>query len=194
MGNAASLDNETSLKLALKRSKTVLKPDPSRVLLRQFEPGDARRIIGIIERIMAVPEAMVGPLLEQVSADFAQRHLQLRQRFLDRFEQLRELIPAQAEFSTQRRLLIGAYFLAEYALESAALFSPSMVQHPDQTGLPEGAVRFVLSLRATGEGHISSITFRSGVVHRDLRIEVDPVGRLLTEPRQIANTVYERPL
>ncbi len=107
---------------------------------------------------------------------------------------LRELVPAHAEFSAQRKLLIGAYFLAEYALESAALFSPSMVQHPDQTGLPEGAVRFVLSLRATGEGHISSITFRSGVVHRDLRIEVDPVGRLLTEPRQIANTVYEGPL
>src|ERR1700678_4268996 len=194
MGNAAALENGTSLKLALKRSKTVLKPDPSRVLLRQFEPGDARRIIGIIGRIMAVPEEMVGPLLEQVSEVFAQRHLHLRQRFLDRFEQLRELVPAHAEFSTQRRLLIGAYFLAEYALESAALFSPSMVQHPDQTGLPEGAARFILSLRATGEGHISSITFRSGIVHRDLRIEVEPVGNLLTEPRQIANTVYEGPL
>jgi predicted GH43/DUF377 family glycosyl hydrolase len=194
MGNATALENGTALALTLKRSKTVLRPDASRVLLRQFEPGDARRIIGIIERIMAVPEAMVGPLLEQVSTDFAQRHLHLQQRFLDRFEQLRELVPAHAEFSTQRRLLIGAYFLAEYALESAALFSPSMVQHPDQMGLPEGAVRFILSLRATGEGHISSITFRSGIVHRDLRIEVDPAGNLLTEPRQIANTVYERPL
>ncbi len=96
--------------------------------------------------------------------------------------------------SEQRRLLIGSYFLAEYSLESAALFSPSMVPHPDQTGLPGGAVRFILSLRATGEGHISSITFRSGIVHRDLRIEVDPAGNLLTEPRQIANTVYEGPL
>ena len=110
--------------------------------------------------------------------DFAQRHLHLQQRFLDRFEQLRELMPAQAEFSSHRRLLIGSYFLAEYSLESAALFSPSMVPHPDQTGLPEGAVRFVLSLRATGEGHISSVTFRSGIVHRDLRIEVDPAGEL----------------
>ena len=194
MGNATALENGTALALNLKRSKTVLRPDPSRVLLRQFEPGDARRIIGIVERIMAVPEAMVGRLLDQVSESFAQRHLQLQQRFMDRFEQLRELMPAHAEFSTQRKLLIGAYFLAEYALESAALFSPSMVQHPNQTGLPEGAVRFILSLRATGEGHISSITFRSGIIHRDLRIEVDPAGRLLTEPRQIANTVYQRPL
>jgi predicted GH43/DUF377 family glycosyl hydrolase len=89
---------------------------------------------------------------------------------------------------------MGSYFLAEYSLESAALFSPSMVPHPDQTDLPGGAVRFILSLRATGEGHISSITFRSGIVYRDLRIELDPAGNLLTEPRQIANTVYEGPL
>ncbi len=99
-----------------------------------------------------------------------------------------------AEFSHHRRLLIGSFFLAEYALESAALFSPSMVEHPDQANLPQGAVRFVLSLRATGEGHISSITFRSGIVHRDLRIEVEPAEGLLTEPRQIANTIYEGPL
>jgi len=188
------MGNGTALALPLTRSKTILRPDPSRVLLRQFEPGDARRISGIIERIMALPEAEVGALLEQVYAGFAQRHLNLQQRFLDRFEQLRALLPAHAEFSNQRRLLIGSYFLAEYALESAALFSPSMVPHPDQAGLPGGAVRFVLSLRATGEGHISSITFRCGVIHRDLRIEVDAAAGLLTEPQQIANTVYEGPL
>jgi predicted GH43/DUF377 family glycosyl hydrolase len=186
--------NGTAVALSLKRSQTILRPDPSRVLLRQFEPGDARRISGIIDRIMAVPESMVGALLEQVCVDFSQRHLNLRQRFLDRFEQLWELMPSGVEISALRRLLIGSYFLAEYSLESAALFSPSMVPHPDQTGLPAGAVRFILSLRATGEGHISSITFRCGIVHRDLRIEVDPAGGLLTEPRQIANTVYERPL
>jgi predicted GH43/DUF377 family glycosyl hydrolase len=103
-------------------------------------------------------------------------------------------MPANAIISEQRRLLIGSYFLSEYSLESAALFSPSMVEHPDQTGVPAGAVRFVISLRATGEGHISSITFRSGIIHRDLRIEVDPACNLLTEPRQIANTIYEGPL
>ena len=80
------MGNGTALAIPLKRSKTVLRPDPSRVLLRRFDPGDARRMSGIIERIMAVPEARVGPLLEQVSADFSQRHLNLKQRFLDRFE------------------------------------------------------------------------------------------------------------
>ena len=134
------------------------------------------------------------PLLEQVYADFAQRHLNLKERLLDRFDQVQAFLPAGVKFSHQRQLLIGSYFLAEYALESAALFSPSMVPHPDQAGLPEGAIRFVLSLRATGEGHISSITFRCGVIHRDLRIEVEAAAGLLTEPRQVANTVYERPL
>jgi predicted GH43/DUF377 family glycosyl hydrolase len=148
----------------------------------------------IIERIMAVPETEVGGLLAQVSADFAQRHLHMWRRFMERFEELGELLPEGVEISDQRRLLMGSYFLAEYSLESAALFSPSMVLHPDQTDLPGGAVRFILSLRATGEGHISSITFRSGIVHRDLRIELDPAGNLLNEPRQIANTVYEGPL
>ena len=184
----------TALAMPLKRSTTILRPDPSRVLLRQFDPGDGQRIRGIIDRIAAIPEEHVEPLLEKVYEDFAGRHLNLPQRFLARFEQVRTLLPVQAEFSGHRRLLIGSFFLAEYALESAALFSPSMVPHPDQTGLPEGAMRFVLSLRATGEGHISSITFRCGIVYRDLRIEVESAAGLLTEPQQIANTVYEGPL
>jgi hypothetical protein len=98
------------------------------------------------------------------------------------------------EISEQRRLLIGSYFLAEYSLESAALFNPSIVPHPDQTGLPDGALRFILSLRATGEGHISSITFRTGIIHPDQRIEVFPPAGFLTEPRQIPNPQYEKAL
>ena len=98
------------------------------------------------------------------------------------------------EISEPRRLLIGSYFLAEYSLESAALFNPSIVPHPDQTGLPTGALRFILSLRATGEGHVSSITFRTGIIHRDQRIEVLPASGFLTEPRQIPNPRYEKGL
>ncbi|MEA2262752.1 MAG: hypothetical protein QOJ51_5577 [Acidobacteriaceae bacterium] len=188
------MGNGTALAIPLKRSKTVLRPDPSRVLLRRFDPGDAQRMSRIIERVLAVPEERVGLLLKQVSADFSQRHLDLRQRISDRFEELQDLLTKDAAITQQRRLLISSYFLSEYSLESAALFSPSMVPHPDQRDLPPGAVRFILSLRATGEGHISSITFRCGIVHSDLRIEVDPAGSLLTEPRQIANTVYDGPL
>jgi predicted GH43/DUF377 family glycosyl hydrolase len=143
---------------------------------------------------MSIPEDRVGLLLDEVSAEFSQRHQHIRELFLERFERVRELMLTDEELSEQRRLLIGSYFLAEYSLESAALCNPSIVPHPDQTDLPPGALRFILSLRATGEGHISSITFRTGVVHPDQRIEVFTPTGFLTEPRQIPNPLYEKAL
>ena len=182
------------MSIHLKRTPTILEPDQSRVLLRPFSPGNPERIAMIIARILAIPEDGVGAILNAVSAEFSERHQQIRTLFLGRFEQVRELAATNGELSEQRRLLIGSYFLAEYSLESAALFNPSIVPHPDQTGLPSGALRFILSLRATGEGHISSITFRTGVIHPDQRIEVDKPGNFLTEPSQIPNPLYEKGL
>jgi predicted GH43/DUF377 family glycosyl hydrolase len=182
------------MSIHLKRTGTVLNPDQSRVLLRPFSPGGPERVARIIARIMALPEDRVRRLLDEVSAEFSQRHQKIHNLFLERFEQVRESLPNVEEVSKQRRLLIGSYFLAEYSLESAALFNPSIVPHPDQTGLPAGALRFILSLRATGEGHISSITFRTGIIHPDLQIEVLPATDFLTEPRQIPNPRYEKAL
>lgn len=178
----------------LRRTSTVLKPDQSRVLLRPFSPGDSQRVGGIIARILSLREELVGPLLDEISAEFSQRHPRIHERFLERFEQVREMLLSDAELSEQRCLLIGSYFLAEYSLESAALFNPSPVPHPDQADLPAGALRFILSLRATGEGHISSITFRTGIIHPDHRIEVMPPAGFLIEPRQIPNPLYEKAL
>jgi len=178
----------------LKRTATVLKPNQSRVLLRPFNPGDHRRVSGIIGRIMSLPEDQVCALLSEISAEFSQRHQEIRKVFLERFEQVREPLPADEQLSDERRQLIGSYFLAEYSLESAALFNPSMVPDPDQTGLPAGSLRFILSLRATGEGHISSITFRTGIIHPDHRIEVATPSGFLTEPRQIPNPLYGKGL
>ena len=143
---------------------------------------------------MLLPENQVGPLLNEISAEFSQRHQQIRESFQERFEQVRDLVLTDEEISEQRQLLIGSYFVCEYSLESAALFNPSIVPHPDQSDLPSGALRFVLSLRATGEGHISSITFRTGIVHADHRIEVLPPTGFLTEPRQIRNARYDKAL
>jgi len=182
------------MSIGLKRTATILNPDQSRVLLRPFSPGGPGRVAGIIARIMALPEDGVGRLLDEVSAEFSQRHQQIRTLFLQRYEQIRESLGMVEEVSRQRQLLIGSYFLAEYSLESAALFNPSIVPHPDQTGLPSGALRFVLSLRATGEGHISSITFRTGIIHADQRIEIIPATGFLTEPHQIPNPLYEKAL
>src|SRR5579864_5115578 len=178
----------------LKRTDTIIKPDQSRVLLRPFSPGGSERMARIIGRIMALPEDRVSQLLDEVSADFSQRHKPIRNLFLRRFEEVRESMTTVEGVSEPRRLLIGAYFLAEYSLESAALFNPSIVPHPDQTGLPTGALRFILSLRATGEGHISSITFRTGVIHPDQRIEVCKPAGFLIESRQVPNPVYEKGL
>src|SRR5690242_18176890 len=180
------------MSIDVKRKAIILKPDQSRVLLRPFSPGDPQRIGRVIRRIAALSEDRVEPLLNEVSAEFSQRHEQIRNLFLERFEQIRELAGINEEISEQRRLLIGSYFLAEYSSESAALFNPSIVPHPDQTELPRGSLRFILSLRATGEGHISSITFRTGVVHADHGIEVATASGFLTEPRQVPNALYEK--
>ena len=176
------------------RHNLVLAPDPSRVLLRSFVPGGPHRMSAIAGRILAIPEESVGGLLEQVTAEFATRHQGLRGLFLERFEQVSEFLPTGAAPTEDRRLLIGAYFLTEYSVESAALFNPSITPHPDQSGMAPGALRFVLSLRATGEGHISSITFRTGVIHADGRIEIATPAGLLIEPRQIPNPLYARGL
>jgi predicted GH43/DUF377 family glycosyl hydrolase len=143
---------------------------------------------------MAIPEPRVGPLLDEVMEEFFGRHRQISKLLMDRFEKVRYLLVPGDEVSEKRRLLIGSYFVAEFSLESAALFNPSIVPHPDQSDVPRGALRFILSLRATGEGHVSSITFRTGMIHADHRIEVSPPSGLLTEPRQIPNLSYEKAL
>jgi predicted GH43/DUF377 family glycosyl hydrolase len=176
------------------RTTTLLKPIQSRVLLRPFTPGDFHRISGIVARIMLLPEERVAPLLKEVSAEFSQRHDRITEVFQERFEQICEMLSPAPEATAQRQLLIGAYFMAEYSLESAALFNPSIVPHPDQANLPTGALRFILSLRAVGEGHVSSITFRTGVIQPDNRIDVETAEEVLTEPRQIPNLRYEKAL
>jgi len=176
------------------RDVTILRPDQARVLLRPFSPGDSRRVDGIIDRILAIPEDRVHGLLEEICVEFSERHQDIRHIFLERFAQIKEILLTDEFLSEERRMLIGSYFLAEYSLESAALFNPSIVLHPDQSGLEAGAVRFVLSLRATGEGHISSITFRTGIIHADNRIEVFKAGGFLSEPHQVPNPLYKKSL
>ena len=131
---------------------------------------------------MSVSDRQVAVLLADVMREFQGRHQRLHNYFLERFESVRRHLLTDETLSEERRLLIGAYFTNEYSLESAALFNPSMVWHPDQRGMPTGTRRFVLSLRATGEGHISSITFRSGTVDAQNRIKVDEPTRFVTTP------------
>jgi predicted GH43/DUF377 family glycosyl hydrolase len=172
----------------------TLTPDRSRVLLRPFQPasGDiARRIIG---RILALSDEEAAHQLDLVLGEFEDRHEHLEQLLRDRFIEVRRYLDGAREPSPARQVLIGSCFTHEYSPESAALFNPSIVPHPDQGGLQQGALRFILSLRATGEGHISSITFRVGMVSAQNRITLKPPVPFVREPEGLPNPHYVREL
>jgi predicted GH43/DUF377 family glycosyl hydrolase len=183
---------ERTILLNVTRTGIVLKPDPARVLFRPFNPQGDDRPLRLIARILALPEPEVVELLAQVTTEFKTRHQRLLDYFLVRYEYVRRLLPTDQPLSNERKFLIGAYFTHEYSLEAAALFNPSIVPHPDQTGLPAGALRFVLSLRATGEGHISSISFRTGTIDGHGQIQVDTPSRFVTTPDHIPPTSYNK--
>ena len=143
---------------------------------------------------MALSESEVRSSWEQVQGEFGDRHPKINEFLKLRFEQARPFLNTHEKISEERELLLGAHFSHEYSLEAAALFNPSIVPHPDQSGLPDGSLRFILSLRATGEGHISSITFRTGVLDIRDSITISPATRYCLEPAQVASAFYEKRL
>lgn len=178
----------------VRKSDVILKPNNARVLFRPFDPTSPERYMKILARVMMLSEDETEHLLRNVLQEFGERHVELQQFFLHRFEQVRHHLLTDSPLSLNRRLLIGSFFTQEYSLESAALCNPSIVWHPDQTNLVDGAGRFILSLRATGEGHISSIVFRSGTVSATGVIRLDDPGRYVTPPDQVPNAQYDKPL
>ncbi len=176
------------------RTQLTLRPDPGRVLARPLNLANDQRARTICRRVMALPEAEVHALLEQVQAEFGDRHPETRAFLKRRFEEVRHCVVPGQDCSEQRELLLGAYFTHEYSLEAAALFNPSIVPHPDQSDLPPGSLRFILSLRATGEGHISSITFRTGFLGANGEITINEPTRYSLEPVQVPNAAYEKGL
>ena len=176
------------------RTRIVIKPDYKRVVYRPFTILSEERIIKIIGRILTLSEKEVKKELRQVITEFEIRHQRLRNFFFNRFEEMKTHLITDQVLSEERKLLIGAYFTQEYSMESAALFNPSMVWHPDQSELPEGSRRFILSLRATGEGHLSSITFRSGIIDKENEITISTPTRYVTTSENITNPVYEKKL
>ena len=185
----------------IRRQSLELRPDARRVLLRPFmasvvvkptghaEPS--RRLLDILARVLLLDDAAVEATLENVLHEFHDRHEDIRAIFLDRFNKMAPLLPVDREVNEARKLLIGSYFTNEYSLESSALFNPSIVAAPDQSGLAPGELRFILSLRATGEGHISSITFRSGTAAADGTVRLDSVSRFVHSPRPEPAAGYE---
>jgi predicted GH43/DUF377 family glycosyl hydrolase len=176
----------------LNRQALYLRPDPARVVVRPFKPAteprdlnptDKSRANHIVDRVLALDPATAASLLEEVLENFQGRHRNLIEKFEERATEMEEAFAPHTSFTVDQRRLVGAYFLHEYSFEAAALFNPSIVAHPDQTGAPKGGVRFILSLRAVGEGHVSSLTFRSGSVAADGNVSIDPSVRLAAVPQ-----------
>jgi predicted GH43/DUF377 family glycosyl hydrolase len=180
--------------LDVERLPVTLASDIRRVITRFFDPGGEARISSIVVRILALSGGQVDRLLEEVFEKFRARHGDIASVFDENYRAGMAMIGISDDLSHNRRLLIGSYLTAEYSIESAALFNPSIVAHHDQRKVPDGAVRFIMSLRATGEGHVSSIVFRSGTITADHQIQIDPCGRHTRPVRVVPDKLYEKSL
>ena len=178
--------------ITIRRHEITLVPESGRVLIRPFIPSHIQRITTIIGRALALSEEDTVLGLEAMLQEFDARHLDIESPLLANFERVAPQVFTQRPLSRARKLLIGALFSGEYALESAALFNPSIVPHPDQAGVPEGGLRFIMSLRAVGEGHISSIEFRTGLIAPDGGLQLDPISRFITVPDIDPNPSYRK--
>jgi predicted GH43/DUF377 family glycosyl hydrolase len=132
--------------------------------------------------VLSLDDAELHTELDRVVSSLSERHRDVEEVLLRRVAEIEGVTIDQAAIGRERSLLIGAYFSEEYSFESAALFNPSMVLHSDQSGLPDGAVRFAMSLRGIGEGHVSSVTFRRGIWGADGEVAIDPPSSIVVSP------------
>lgn len=166
----------------VRRADLILNPDSSRVLAMLYLPGQeiiddgVSRADAVIERVLGMTEEEVSTILGETIGRFDERHFDLRADLAENYARVAHRLPRVADLTRDRRELIGAYFTKEYSIEGAALFNPSIVVDPDQSGLGEGELRFIMSLRAVGEGHISTIEFRTGVIKGE-SVSIDDPGR-----------------
>jgi predicted GH43/DUF377 family glycosyl hydrolase len=180
------------------RAPLRLLPDARRVITVPFVPGeempggDSRAVV-VTERILAMDDADVTATLAEVRQRFAHRHRDLEATWKSHFGLAAHHFEKSGDVAAERALLIGAYFTREVSVEAAALFNPSLVAHPDQSGLSAGEMRFVMSLRAVGEGHVSSIEFRTGIIDAAGGVRLDDPGTYLERGR-VSPGPYERRL
>ncbi|QNA82972.1 glycosidase [Sphingomonas sp. So64.6b] len=172
-------------------SALILRPDPSRTVIRPFSLEDPAPFIvkdhpraeRIIARVMSLDDDELRTELDRVVTSLSERHRDVEETLLRRFAEIDALTAEEEKLDRDRSLLIGAYFSEEYSFESAALFNPSIILHPDQSGLAEGTIRFAMSLRGIGEGHVSSVTFRCGTWAADGYVTIDPPSATVVSPR-----------
>lgn len=174
-----------------RRAHVELKPDATRTVLRPFDlaypegyshaPGD--RVVAIVERVIGLDDDGVTQALAYMKELLDARHRDVVATLERRAAEIAAIAPQAHGLGIDRRLLIGGLFLQEYAFEAAALFNPSIVPAPDQAAAPAGCLRFICALRGIGEGHVSSITFRTGDWDGQAKVTIDPPARLAASPR-----------
>jgi predicted GH43/DUF377 family glycosyl hydrolase len=183
------------MQIEVKRSGIEFMPDPSRVIARFLFTGE-KRAINTIGSVLRMSNKDASIALSQILRDYSVRHRNISKIFERHFNRVSYLLkplnvdPASLDIAL--KILIGAYFTCEYSIESAAFFNPSIIEHPDQSELEPGAKRIIISFRATGEGHISSIVFRAGVLDKGSNLQIEPTGKMLEEAEHIRRNLYEK--
>ena len=182
--------------IPVKRMTNRFYPDSKRVITRFYLPGGAGRGEFIIKKVLTLSEEEVKKILKRTLAHFAHRHRNITKVFDRHFNNITHFLDdmkiPQDSLSKERKLLIGSYFSHEYSIESAAFFNPSIIEDPDQSHLEEGDKRVIASFRATGEGHISSIVFRSGIIDKNNNIIFKPVNDYVEQPEIIKKSSYNK--
>jgi len=181
--------------VTLVRKEQIFQPDSSRVITR-FLFADDERAKRLIKAVLAFSPEQQRMVLSQVQRKYSTRHRSLQRIFARHFKRLIPLMEQMeidhARLAEETKLLIGAYFTMEYSIEAAAFFNPSIVMHPDQNQLGRGQTRIIISFRATGEGHISSIVFREGILDEHMHIEIESPGKMLEVAEHVKNHTYHK--
>ena len=176
----------------VKRIKKKFQPDHSRVIIKPHIPIEKDRVERIIKRVLSLSEEKAKQELDRVITSFSNRHKNIWDAFDKNYNEIKKYIPKNTQISNNRKALLGAYFSLEYSIQAAAFFNPSIIAHPDQSDLPEGNLRFIISFRSVGEGHISSIEFRSGIIDKNGDFTFDKVSRFAERAKVASNPVYDK--
>ena len=183
------------MQVAVTRKSVLFNPDPSRVIAR-FHYANDERSKSIIRKVLDIPDEEAKTALSQVLRGYSKRHRSISKIFENHFNRLSHVLGEMninpEDIPEHMKVLIGSYFTKEYSIESAAFFNPSIIEAPDQSELHVGEKRVILSFRATGEGHISSIVFRSGILDKNSDLLIEPVGRMLDEAENIKRHIYNK--
>jgi predicted GH43/DUF377 family glycosyl hydrolase len=184
------------MRISVKRKNITILPDAKRVIARFFFNGE-ERAKEVLRNIALLDDLQVYGLISPILQEFSKRHRNITRLLNKHADKLFSIVPLDFnpdEISHFRKLLIGSYFTHEYSIESAAFFNPSIVEDPDQSDLEGGQRRIIISFRAVGEGHISSIVFRRAIIDKENNIDVLPVGKYVDEAEIIKNNVYSKEL